>query len=92
MLIKHAWTYFKGSAVTYATLIVNTIIAYPLVFIAVLPFAPIYIQLPAALIFALVASSPVWASNLWKQPKLTEKLKEKENDGSSSNPEQPRQI
>lgn len=86
-LIDEAWTTLKGSATTYAALIVNTIIAYPLVFIAVLPFAPLYVQLPLAVIFAIVASSPVWAARIWKQPKLEAKIEEKKNDRQTSNPE-----
>lgn len=76
--VDHPWTVVKGAATSYVVLAMNTIIAYPLVFIAVLPFAPLYIQLPSAVIFALVASSPVWYSRAIAQPKLAEKIEKVE--------------
>lgn len=76
-LIDHPWTVLKRSATTWVTLAVNTIAAHALVFLAVLPFAPIYVQLPLAVLIAIVASSPTWLARVAKQPRMEAKLEEK---------------
>jgi len=76
-LIDHPWTVLKQSATTWVTLIVNTVVAHAIVFMAVLPFAPIYLQLPLAVLIALVASSPTWLARVVAQPKLEQKIQEK---------------
>lgn len=80
MKIIEEWrTVLKRSATTWVTLAVNTIAAHALVFIAVLPFAPLYIQLPLAILIAVVASSPTWLARITEQPKLNAKIEEKRN-------------
>lgn len=78
-LITEWRTVLKRSATTWVTLIVNTIAAHALVFLAVLPFAPLYIQLPLAVVIALVASSPTWLARIVEQPKLQAKIEEQSN-------------
>lgn len=65
------------SASNWVTLLVNTIVAHALVFFAVLPFAPFYLQLPLALLFALIASSPTWLARVIAQPVMAAKVEEK---------------
>lgn len=76
-LVDEWWTVLKSSATTWVTLVMNTIAAHALVFMAVLPFAPLYVQLPLAVLIALVASSPTWLARIVVQPKLTAKLEAK---------------
>lgn len=76
-LIDNWWTVLTRSAANWVTLIVNTIAAHALIFMAVLPFAPLWVQLPLAILIALVASSPTWLARVIDQPKLNEKLQEK---------------
>jgi Sec-independent protein secretion pathway component TatC len=66
------------AASNWVTLIVNTVIAHALVFFAILPFAPFYLQLPLALFIALVASSPTWLARVIEQPKMAAKVEEKQ--------------
>lgn len=80
MKIIEEWrTVLKRSATTWVTLAVNTIAAHALVFLAVLPFAPFYVQLPLAILIAVVASSPTWLARITEQPKLNAKIEEKRN-------------
>lgn len=75
-LIDEWWTVLWRSASNWVTLAVNTIAAHALVFLAVLPFAPLYVQLPLAVLIALVASSPTWFARIVRQTKLRAKVKE----------------
>jgi Sec-independent protein secretion pathway component TatC len=78
MILIDQWaTVLKHSATTWVTLIVNTLVANALVFLAVLPFAPLYVQLPLAILIALVASSPTWFARIVSQPKMVAKVEEK---------------
>lgn len=79
-LIAHWRTVLFRSATTWVTLIVNTLVAHAIVFLAVLPFAPLYLQLPLAIVIAIIASSPTWLSRIVEQPKLAAKLEGK-SDG-----------
>ncbi len=64
--------------VTYALQAVCTTIAvHWMVFMGVLPFLPLYFQLPLALLIAAVTTAPTIIARLTKQPKLNEKIKEK---------------
>lgn len=76
-LVSHWRTVLLRSATTWVTLIVNTLVAHAIVFLAVLPFAPLYLQLPLAIVIAIVASSPTWLSRIVEQPKLNAKIEEK---------------
>jgi Sec-independent protein secretion pathway component TatC len=77
MILIDQWaTVLKHSATTWVTLIVNTLVANALVFLAVLPFAPLYVQLPLAILIALVASSPTWFARI-VSPKMVAKVEEK---------------
>lgn len=76
-LISGWRTVLWRSASNWVTLIVNTLVAHAIVFLAVLPFAPLYLQLPLAILIAIVASSPTWLSRVIEQPKLNAKIEEK---------------
>lgn len=85
MKLIDAWfTVWLRSATTWATLAVNTIAAHALVFLAVLPFAPLYVQLPAAILIAVVASSPTWLARVVSQPKLAEKVEAKKQEAGDA--------
>lgn len=77
-VVEQWFTVWKRSATTWASFAVNLVTAHALVFMAVLPFAPLYWQLPLAIGIAILASAPTWAARIWKQPKLTEKIAAKE--------------
>lgn len=76
-LISEWRTVLWRSASNWVTLIVNTLVAHAIVFLGVLPFAPLYLQLPLAVLIAVVASSPTWFARVWHQPKLNEKVTDK---------------
>ena len=70
-------TVLLRSASNWVTLIVNTLVAHAIVFLAVLPSAPVYVQLPLALLIAIVASSPTWLSRVVAQPKMNDVVADK---------------
>ena len=74
MLISGWRTVLFRSASNWVTLIINTLVAHAIVFLAALPFAPLYLQLPLAILIAIVASSPTWLSRVIEQPKPNEKV------------------
>jgi hypothetical protein len=76
-LVEYWWTVTWRSASNWVTLAVNTIGAHALVFLAVLPFAPLYVQFPLAITIALVASAPSWWARAVRQPKLQASIEEK---------------
>lgn len=76
-LISEWRTVLWRSASNWVTLIVNTLVAHAIVFLAVLPFAPLYLQLPLAILIAIVASSPTWLSRVIEQPKMNEVVADK---------------
>lgn len=76
-LISEWPTVIWRSATTWVTLAVNTLVAHAIVFLAVLPFAPLFVQLPLAILIAIVASSPTWLSRVIEQPKMNAKVEEK---------------
>lgn len=76
-LIDQWATVLWRSASNWVTLLVNTLVAHAIVFLAVLPFAPLWVQLPLAIVIAIVASSPTWLARIAEQPKLQEKLEDK---------------
>ncbi len=78
-LIDQWWTVLWRSASNWVTLAVNICVANAMIFLAVLPFAPLYIQLPLAVLIAIVASSPTWLSRVVSQPKMVAKVEEKSN-------------
>lgn len=78
-LIAEWRTVVWRSAANWVTLAVNTIAAHALVFIAVLPFAPLWVQLPLAILIAVVASSPTWLARITEQPRLNAKIEESRN-------------
>ncbi len=71
----------RRSATTWVTATVNTIVAvfgvHWGVLLGVIPFVPLYWQLPLALLIAAVTTAPTIIARLTKQPKLNEKIKEK---------------
>lgn len=73
-LVEGWWAVLLHSTANWVTLIVNTIVAHAIVFLAVLPFAPLYLQLPLAVLIAVVASSPTWLARIVDQPKLRARI------------------
>lgn len=76
-LVENYWTVLWRSTANWVTFAVNLATAHALVFLAVVPFAPLTTQLPLAIGIAVLASAPTWAARIWKQPKLAAKIEEK---------------
>lgn len=83
-LVEEWWTVLTRSATNWVTFAVNVITAHALVFLAVLPFAPLYVQLPLAILIAVAASSPSWATRIIHQKGLAEKVKAKRQERSDA--------
>lgn len=61
--------------VTYGLQVVCTTVAvHWMVFMGVLPFLPLWFQLPLALLIAAVTTAPTIIARVTQQPKLNEKL------------------
>lgn len=75
--------YLRRSATTWVTGAVNTIMAiigvHWAVLLGVLPFVPLYWQLPLALLVAALTTAPTIIARLTKQPKLNAKIEEAKN-------------
>ncbi len=80
-LIDEWWTVLKNSAVSKVSLVIGTITGSlavnALVALGVLPFVPLWLQLPSALIIGLLYYGPIMWARVVSQPKMNAKVEEK---------------
>jgi hypothetical protein len=80
-LVDHWWLVLRRSATTWATTLVNALIAtvgvHWAMLLGVLPWLPAYLRVPVVILVAVIVSGPTFLARITCQPKLQQKIAEK---------------